>query len=127
MLRKLEAEREDLIEDMKHKNELVYSQLDFEKYQDQLKSTMIKDKELEVEEALREHRQEAEQTTRKLEIELVEMMNESSRLRADLERAKEHNASILAENIRMIEYERQASDLGKRVVELEVYVKERER
>jgi hypothetical protein len=42
-------------------------------------------------------------------------MNESSRLRTDLERAKENNATILTENIRMIEFERQSVESGKKV------------
>ena len=58
---------------------------------------------------------------------MVELMNESSRLRTDLERAKEHNAAILSENIRMIEFERQAVELGKKVAELDAMLKEREK
>jgi hypothetical protein len=54
-------------------------------------------------------------------------MNESSRLRTDLERAKENNATILTENIRMIEYEKQAVELGKKVAELDALLKEKDR
>jgi|JI6StandDraft_1071083.scaffolds.fasta_scaffold23069_5 hypothetical protein len=49
MVKKLEIEREDLIEDIKHKNELIYSQVDFERFQEQLKASIVKEKELEIE------------------------------------------------------------------------------
>lgn len=56
MIKRMEAEREDLMEDIKHKNELIYSQVDFERFQDQLKTSLAKDKELEMEEILQEFR-----------------------------------------------------------------------
>jgi hypothetical protein len=53
------------------------------------------------------------------------LTNESSRLQTDLERSKENNATILTENIRMIEDERQSVELSKKVVSIWVNYFER--
>lgn len=56
---------------------------------------------------------------------MIELLNEATRLRSDLERAKEHNATLLGENIKMLEYERQSTENSRKAAELEATLKER--
>jgi hypothetical protein len=61
--------------DISHKNELIYSQQDFERFQENMRANLIKEQNAEFQEAVMRSRLDSEQNARKMELEMVELLN----------------------------------------------------